>query len=256
MLLVGFRFFRASAHVLLALAFAWLATGAALATDLDRLLFVRPEDQRTVLFGQVDVARSVFVSVGSKQTLVGPLDRTGFVVLETTGFGITREIVGVGGRDVPATRLTTQTSVLVGHQWNLGRVFLSGFVGPEILHEQLTLAGVAYRFSQPRYGAKGQIELWANPTPDTLLTGTVVGSTTNGSVWARGSAGYRIGPDLFAGPEIGAYATETYRETKVGAHLTGFRWGIVQGRASAGWMTTDDRRPGSPYLSLAAWIRL
>lgn len=249
------RFPRALASPFLTL-LSVLIVPAARASDLDRLLFIRPEDQRTVLFGQVDVARSVFVNVGSKQTLVGPLDRTGFVVLESTGFGITREIVRRGDENLPATRLTTQTSVLVGHQWNLGRLFLSGYLGPEILHEQLTVAGVAYRFSEPRYGAKGQVELWANPTRDTLLTATVVGSTTNMSLWARGSAGYRLAADLFAGPEVSIYATETYRETKVGAHLTGFRWGLMQGRASAGWMMADDGRPGSAYLALAAWIRL
>jgi hypothetical protein len=228
----------------------------AVAADPDRLLFVRPEDQRTVLFSAVDAGRSLFLTVGSKQTLVGPLDRTGFVIMETSGFGVTRERLWRDGAELPAIRLTTQTSTLVGHQWSLDRLFLAGFIGPEVLHEQLTDAGQVYRFSEPRYGAKAQVELWSHPTRDTLLTGTVVGTTTNMSLWTRGSAGYRIWRDLYAGPEVTAYATKTYQETKVGAHVTGVQLGIVQGRVSGGWMMTDDGRPGSPYLSIAAWIRM
>jgi hypothetical protein len=229
---------------------------AAAAADPDRLLFIRPEDQRVVLFTAVDGGRSVFLTTGSKQSIVGPLDRTGFVVMETSGFGITRETFQQGGNDVRGTRFTTQTSTIVGHQWNLSKLFLSAFIGPEILHEQLTVAGRAYRFSEPRYGAKGQVELWSNPTPETLLTATLVGTTANLALWARGSAGIRVRPGLFVGPEVTSYVTGTYRETKVGAHLTGFQFGLLQGRASAGWMITDDGRPGSPYMSLSAWIRL
>ncbi|NNM73381.1 cellulose biosynthesis protein BcsS [Enterovirga aerilata] len=229
---------------------------AAEAADPDRLLFIRAEDQRTVLFGQIDAGRSVFLSAGSKQTLTGPLDRTGFVTMEASGFGITRERVSGPQGELPATRFVTQTSVVVGHQWSFDKLFLAGFLGPEILHEQLTVAGQVYRFSEPRYGAKAQLELWAHPTRDTLLTATIVGSTSNRSLWTRGSAGVRVWADLFAGPEVTAYATQTYQETKLGAHLTGFRLGLVQGRLSGGWMFTDDGRPGAPYLSLAAWIRM
>ncbi|MGA0595446.1 cellulose biosynthesis protein BcsS [Enterovirga sp. CN4-39] len=229
--------------------------GAA-AADPDRLLFVRPEDLRTVLFSQIDAGRSVFFTLGAKQTLVGPLDRTGFVVMETSGFGITHERFRRQELDLPAVRFTTQTSVLVGQQWNLGPVFLSALIGPEILHEQLTIAGQVQGFSEPIYGAKGLIELWAHPTRNTLLTATLTGTTAKASVSGRGSVGYRVWNNLFAGPEISAYATDSYQETKAGAHLTGFAFGILQGRFSAGWMVTDDRRRGSPYVSVAAWARM
>ena len=232
------------------------SANSAHSADSERLLFVRPEDLRTVLFGAIDAGRSIFVTAGSKQTLTGPLDRTGFVVMEATGAGLTRERAWRDGADVPAIRLTTQSSILVGHQWNLGRVFFAAFIGPEILHEQLTVAGQTFRFSEPRYGAKAQAELWANPSADTLLTATAVGTSTNTSLWLRASAGHRVWRDMFAGPEVASYSTATYQETKVGAHLTGVQFGIVQGRVSAGWMMTDERRPGSPYFSASAWIRM
>lgn len=229
--------------------------GATRAADRDEDLFIRPEDQRSVLFSSVDHGRSTFVSAGSKQTLVGPLDRTGYVVIESAGFGITRERTG-GELRLPLERFTTQAAALFGYQLALPGLYLAGLAGPELDHEQVTVAGRFERVSEPRIGARGQIELWANPTRDTMLTETIVGGTTRGSVYTRTSAGYRIHANLFAGPEVTVYATSTYRETKIGAHLTGIDLGILHLRASGGWMTTDDGRPGSPYVGLTAWIRM
>ena len=98
-----------SAVVLPALVFAgWSAS----AQPRDEDLFIRPEDQRTVLFGSIDGGRSVFVSGGSKQALSGSLDRTGFVAMETAGSGLTRERLGED-RTVPVFRLATQTSAMI-----------------------------------------------------------------------------------------------------------------------------------------------
>lgn len=230
--------------------------GTADAQRRDEELFIRPEDQRSVLFAGIDGGRSVFASGGWKQTLTGPLDRTGFVVSESAGFGLTPERVRIEGLGIAAMRLTTQSSVAAGHQWNRPGLFVTALAGPELQHEQLTVAGRVLRFSKPRYGIRAQAELWSNPTADTLLTGTAVASSARASLWARGSAGYRFWRDLFAGPEITTYATDTYRELRVGAHLTGWRAGIVQGRLSAGWTMTDDGRPGAPYVGASAWIRL
>ena len=51
------------------------------ASPRDEDLFLRPDDMHTVLFGSLDVGRSIFVSGGVKRTLTGPLDRSGFVAI-------------------------------------------------------------------------------------------------------------------------------------------------------------------------------
>ena len=224
------------------------------AGERDQDLFIRPSEQRSVLFASVDMGRSVFAAAGAKQTLVGPLDQSGFVVMEANGTGLTRERVGDLG--LQATRFTTQSAVMLGYQMNRDGFFVAGFLGPEIEHEQLTVDGRVGRVADPRFGARAQIELWANPTRDTMITGTIVGSSAHQSLWARGSAGYRVLDGLYAGPEVVSYVTGSYRETKVGAHLTGLRAGIVEGRLSAGWAMANDGRTGSAYVGLAAWIRM
>ncbi len=233
-----------------------LWAGCSAAAPRDEELFVRPEDQHTVIFGSLDAGRSVFVSGGAKQTVTGPLDRPGFVVMESSGFGLTRERIRGEGGSVAVDRLKHEGAVLAGYQTSLGPVFLSGFVGPEVAQEQLAYDGRLRRVSQPRFGARAQIELWAHPIPELLVTGTVVAGTTHTSVWARGSTGIQVAPGTFLGPEVTVYTTPTYTEKRWGVHVTGFGIGIVTMRLSAGWMTDDAHRTGAPYVGLSAWMRL
>lgn len=236
---------------------AWLAVAASAdrARARDEDLFVRPEDQRVVFFGSLDAGRSTFVSGGLKQTLTGPLDRPGFVAMEQVGFGVTRERFERGGASASVMRYSTDGSATFGYQWT-SPFYLAALVGPEVKSEQLTLAGRFERVSKPRIGARAQVELWANPTPDTLLTGTLVAGSARTSVWARVSAGYRLFGKVFVGPEATIYTTPTYSELRWGGHVTGLSLGILQLRVSGGVTHDDGRRGVSPYAGISAWLRL
>lgn len=228
----------------------------AAASPRDEDLFVRPEDQHTILFGSLDAGRSSFVSGGAKQTLTGPLDRSGFVLMETDGVGLTRERVRTEAGSIAVDRFKHQASLAAGYQWALGPVYAAAFVGPSLYQEQLAYDGRFRRFSQPRAGAQVQAEFWANPTAETMLAGTIIAETTRTSVWSRAAAGVKVFGTAFVGPEVTVYATPTYRETRWGAHVTGLSLGVVTLRLSAGWMTDDAHRQGSPYAGLSAWVRL
>jgi hypothetical protein len=221
----------------------------------DEDLFLRPEDMHTVLFGSLDAGRSAFVNVGAKRTLTGSLDRPGFVAMETNGIGLTRERFG-SDPAIKVMRVTTEASALLGYQWTANGIYAALFAGPELHQEQLTIAAAAGRWSEPRIGFRGQAELWANPTRNTLFTATVVAGTTRASLWARSSAGIRIWRELYVGPEAVLYVTDSYRETKVGLHLTGIDLGIVHLRVSAGMQTQSATRGAAGYLALTSWIRL
>jgi hypothetical protein len=239
----------------LAAAAACVAASAATAQSRDEDLFLRPDDLRIVPFASVDAGRSTFVSWGLKQALTGPLDREGYVAMETTGLGLTRER-GDGPEGPKIVRYKYEASALGGYQFTFHGVFLAAFLGPEVTYEQVTVDGLIAHWSKPRIGARVQGEVWANPTPDTLLTSTLVAGSTRGSVWSRVSAGYRLLGPLFVGPEATVYATETYRELRLGAHVTGASLGLLHLRASAGWQMQEDERRASPYLGLAGYFRL
>ena len=116
----------------------------------DEDLFIRPEDQHTVLFGSMDAGRSVFVSAGAKQSLTGPLDRNGVLMMETTGFGLTRERFRAGGGRSPRPPVhpPDERARRVPVELQDG-LYLAAFAGPEVQQEQLTYGGRVYRFSQP-----------------------------------------------------------------------------------------------------------
>lgn len=238
-----------------ALAMAALGPAGSAFGSRDEELFVRSEDLHTVLFGSADVGRSSFLLAGAKRTITGPLDRSGFVLLETSGVGFTRErydpTPGFG-----VTRVTSETASLLGYQWAAAGLYTAIYAGPELHQEELSVAAAARRVSKPRIGGRLQAEVWANPTPATLFTATAVAGSTRGSLYGRVSAGYRVWRNLFAGPEASFYVTDTYREGKVGLHLTGLDVGIVHMRVSGGLQFEDDRRSTSPYFGLTSWIRL
>lgn len=233
---------------------AVLATANASPRDED--LFVRPSDQRSSLFASVDAGRSVFMSAGAKQTLTGPLDRPGFLVMETTGIGYTQERQRLGVASLSLQRFIHETSVLVGHQWTFGRTYVAALIGPEIHQQQVAVGGRFERFSKPEAGARAQLEIWSTPSPHTLLTGTVIAGSARESVYARASAGFGLSEAIYVGPEVAAYATPTYNEVRWGVHVTGLQAGIVGLRLSGGWMRDDAHRRGSPYAGLSAWLRL
>lgn len=229
-------------------------TGAASARDED--LFVRAGDQRSSLFASADVGRSAFLSAGAKQTLTGPLDRPGFVLMETTGVGYTRERAQVEGLPIPLQRFIHETSVLVGHQWSVGRAYVAAFAGPELHQQQVAVAGRFERFSKPRIGARAQLEVWSTPLPRTLLAATVIAGSGRESLYARASAGIGLTDSVYVGPEVATYATRTYNEVRWGAHVTVVPTGILGLRISGGWMRDVAHRRGSPYGALSAWLRL
>ena len=230
--------------------------GPVAATPRDEDLFIRPEDQHVTFFGSLDAGRAPFGRGGTNHTLPGPRDRPGFVLMETYGFGLTRERSRDEGRSVAVDRFKHDSSIMLGHQWIAGPVYVAAFLGPEVHTEQVTYDGRFRQVARPVAGLHGQIDLWANPTPDTLLTGTLIAGTSQMSLWVRNSAGWRIAPGLFVGPEVTAYVTPTYNEARFGAHLTGLSLGLVQLRLSAGWQQDDAHRQGAPYAGISVWMRL
>jgi hypothetical protein len=100
-------------------------------------------------------------------------------------------------------------------------------------------------------------EMWAHPTARTLLTTTVIaGTARTPHLWARAAAGYALWDGVFVGPEASVYATDTYREWRFGAHLTGLTLGRFNLRLSGGWRGEEETGDRGPYIGLSAYIRM
>ena len=135
-------------------------------------------------------------------------------------------------------------------------MFLAGLVGPEFEEQQPTIKGAVARWSLPRFGLRLHGELWSHPTDDTLLAATLVAGTARSHLWGRTAFGYRVWNNVFVGPEASVSMTETYREWRLGAHITGLQLGRFTFGFSGGWRREEDSRHRGLYLNLSGYIRL
>jgi Cellulose biosynthesis protein BcsS len=226
------------------------------ASGADERTSSEPADRRTVVFGSLDAGHSTFGSLGVKRTLTGTLDQSGPVGMAGVGYGRTIERVW-GKPDGPRfTRETVHGSALLGYQWVRPGVVLAALAGPEIEGEQRS-GHILERSSEAHAGLRLHGEIWAHPTDNTLLTTTVIaGRARTAHLWGRASVGYALWGGVFVGPEVSVYTTDTYREWRVGAHVTGFTLGPLSVRVSAGWRGQEDTRDDGAYVGLAAHIKM
>jgi Cellulose biosynthesis protein BcsS len=235
---------------------AFICFAAQPSARADEPLSADPADLRTVLFGSLDAGHSGFGSLGVKRTLVGPLDRSGLVAMAGLGYGRTIEAVRQEPEGDRLTRDAVQGSALIGYQWVGDGLVFAALAGPEVEGEQRSDYVLARGF-EAHVGARLHGEMWAHPTTDTLLTTTViVGTARTAHLWSRASAGYALWDGVFVGPEVSVYSTDTYREWRVGAHVTGLTLGAVSVRVSAGWRGEEETGDKGAYLGIAAHLKM
>ncbi|WP_018261283.1 cellulose biosynthesis protein BcsS [Methylobacterium sp. WSM2598] len=217
------------------------------------------DEVRAVLFGGLDAGRSTFVNAGVKAA-PGGLVSDGFVLLGGFGTGLRSERDWYGrpapdGRRPPRVfRHTVLANALGGWQWLREWGVVAVLVGPEMSFETLGTGGAPRRAL--RFGLRLHAEVWARPTPETLLTVTAITGSARRDGWGRVSWGWRAGP-AYLGPEAALYADATgYRKWSLGLHLTDFALGEANGRVSAGWLYEEKvRRPGL-FLATCLWLPL
>lgn len=211
----------------------------------------------TVLFGALDAGAATFLSAGAKVAPGGAAE-DGFVLLASVGAGHRRERGMCACARLPVmaslSRTTALGAVVAGYQWFHEWGVVALFAGPEGSVEMLS--GSAGSLPLPaRWGLRLHGEVWARPTPETLLQATAILGSSREDAWGRLAWGYRLW-GAYLGPEASLYADRTaYRKWNLGLHATDFALGGFSLRASAGVQFETARRP-SPYLALAVWTPL
>lgn len=204
---------------------------------------VRADPASVLLFGSLEASPSVFVTSGAKLAATR-IDREGFVALASLGSGHRAEAAAI--------RQTVVAAAVFGYQWFRDWGVAAAYAGPEGSVEFLT-CGCGTVMLPPRIGLRLHGEIWANPTDDTLVTGTLILGSARTSIWSRASWGMRVW-GAHIGPEAALYVDHTgYRKGSFGIHATDFSVGRISFRASAGYQITTEPGGGSPYVSLTVW---
>lgn len=104
-----------------------------------------------------------FVSLGTKKALTGGLDGSGIRTLIKLG-GAQETPTGAWAR---GRLYKTEAQALLGYEWRLGDSFVSLYAGPDY-EQDIRVCGCAVAVTT-RLGLRLQGDLWATPTPETML---------------------------------------------------------------------------------------
>lgn len=98
-----------------------------------------------------------------------------------------------------------------------------------------------------RGGVKVRADAWINPTPQTLFYGEGEYATAFQTYWTAAKWGFDVtnGKQIFVGPEVVAFGNERFNQWRVGAHVTGFKFGHVQVDVSAGYARDSEVGSGA-----------
>jgi hypothetical protein len=88
------------------------------------------------------------------------------------------------------------------------------------------------------------MDFWWEPATGTMTNAGVSFSTISTGYWARLAYGWQAFDSFYIGPEALALGDETYRQWRVGAHVTAFRTGPYEWSAGMGYVSDSDHRAG------------
>jgi hypothetical protein len=202
----------------------------------DRLEFESNLDASTLKAYSADA--SVTASPFARYYEAGPRIRL-------TGAETWYEYWGDPARTFKSKGRDTQGDLLLGHMFTWGDWSLTGLVGPTVLNS-VQMPGDGSASSQTtKYGVKGLLSLYANPTPQTLLYAQGSVSTINEAIYAQAKYGFALQPKLFIGPEVSYSRGTTYTQRRVGVFLSGLKFGAALFSVSAGYVDAPDQGKGA-----------
>ena len=160
-----------------------------------------------------------------------------------------RHVIGVG----------VLSQVLPGWRIKRGNAEFKVFFGPELQKHYLFRDDPSNRLRGSSIGLRIAVELWHEPTPQTMLAADVSLSSIATGNSARVAYGWRILNDLmggiYVGPETQYFGSQGYRNLRVGVHITSMKAEDTEWSAATGW-AWDSQARASPYVRINVLKRL
>jgi hypothetical protein len=209
---------------------------AAIATDSDAAKNV----PHFLLFSGADVWRNgVFMHGGFLYAHQGP-NQDGPVFKLLLNGGLYRYSSGtteITGRQIMG-------AALPGWRWYREGLEVTVFAGVDVQDHRFLPDDTGNRLRGTHVGVRGGFDAWYEPLHDGMVTASASLSTVGSSYWTRAAAGWRLF-GVWAGPEFLAGGDDTYRQLRIGGHITSFRLSSYEFSLGAGWATDTDRRSGA-----------
>lgn len=194
-----------------------------------------------LLFGGVDVWRNGGFAYGGFVRAPQGLDQSGFALKALLGTGRYAYFSGtaeITGRNFMA-------ALMPGWHVKLGASEIKVFAGPEIQQHRLKPCDPANPAHGARLGWRTEVDYWSEPLPNLMLNGSGAVTTINGGFWARAALGWRLFDAAWVGPEIAVFGDASYRQFRIGAHVTSFKTGPLEWSTGLGFVEDTDHRAGA-----------
>lgn len=233
---------RDCAAMLFAAAFSSCCVGASASLAEDG------EVARLLLFSGRDIWRNGVFAHGG--LILGPFgfDHGAPLLKLLLSGGVYRYDAGdLGGQRVIGAESVAQA--LPGFQVKRGPLEARIFFGPEYQFHRLWPDDPGNRLRGPAFGLRFAVDLWGEPTPETMVAADASLSSIATSYSARAAYGWRLLDRFYAGPETQLYGGDGYRQWRLGAHVTSMKTGNTEWSAAGGWAIDSEGR-SSLYLRL------
>jgi hypothetical protein len=194
----------------------------------------------------IDVAGTADTNGAVFGTLIGTIapfdgfDEDGFRLRLTGVLGRYSYIGGNGIGRVTGTQ--SDGSLMVGYEWVLRAATVAIYVGADASENQLSVNDPNNASKGFHAGGKVAVDFYVNPTPYSMASGSVSYATANNAYYSRFKLGLAVAPQLFVGPELLVLGDNFYSQWRLGLHLTGLRFGMMQFGISGGYL--DDKVRG------------
>ncbi|KMO29562.1 cellulose biosynthesis protein BcsS [Methylobacterium aquaticum] len=138
-----------------------------------------------------------------------------------------------------------EVAAMVGYGWVWPEAVLSAFVGLNVRRNEMPGLEASLRNAG---GLKAALDLYARPTPGTMVHATGTYSSTFNAYYGRLRGGVAV-MGGFLGPEVALLGDDYYRQWRIGAHWSGFQVGALQFGVAAGYLH-DQTRKGGLYTTV------
>ncbi|MGH6684945.1 MAG: cellulose biosynthesis protein BcsS [Pseudolabrys sp.] len=211
------------------------------------------KDTRLILFSGQDFWRNGAFLYGGLIWAPRGVDRDGLLLKVLLAGGQYRYVAGdLGGASVTGTE--GLAAVMPGWRIKRGPVEVKVFFGPEFQQHRLSPDDPGNQLRGGSLGLRFATEVWAEPTPATMIAADASLSSIGGNNSARAAFGWKAFDRFYIGPETQIYAGDGYKQTRFGAHITSLKIGATEWSAAGGWARDTDNRSGA-YLRINVLTR-
>ena len=138
----------------------------------------------------------------------------------------------------------SDVSFMIGYDWVTRRASFGVYGGANYDNNTIDKLDTANNSVGKGTGLKIAVDFNYRPTDYTMFSGVGSFSTLHSAYYTRLKAGYAIAPQLYVGPEAIYMGDDFFKQWRVGLHMTGAKFSMLQVGASAGVLVDKVRGTG------------